>query len=165
MKLDARTILILSHPDRTKVLLLRRISTKKLFPNLITGIGGKIEFDLGEHNDIEKAMLREFHEETKIPLDEITNIHLRLSTITYRESFDGAVVLFWFTGDLIQIPNDLSCTEGTLHFFDKTNLPESEMIPSARQAIKFVVSLAPDDTMKYIGWFDDDKIILITNKD
>ena len=45
MTLDVRTILLLRNSDG-RVLLLRRAANKKLFPNLITGIGGKVELRL-----------------------------------------------------------------------------------------------------------------------
>ena len=60
MELDCRTALILRHPDGKQVLLLKRNASKKLLPNLITGIGGKVELEGGEGEDLEKCLLREF---------------------------------------------------------------------------------------------------------
>ena len=62
-KLDARTIVLLYNPDQTQVLLLRRSPEKALWPNLITGIGGKVEVILGEASDIRASLLREVAEE------------------------------------------------------------------------------------------------------
>src|ERR1051325_229163 len=71
MKLDVRTILLLRHPDGRQVLLLCRSPEKKLFPNLMTGIGGAVELASGEGADLEAAVLRELEEETRIRRDQI----------------------------------------------------------------------------------------------
>ena len=76
----------------------------------------------------------------------------RLSTIVTRGELQ--VLLLWFTGHLTAMPDDLSCTEGTLEFFDVDALPQAEMIPTARQTIPFVLSLPDDDPTVYNGCFD-----------
>ncbi len=151
MKIDIRGALVLFHPtDPDQILLLKRSNSKKLFPNLITGIGGKVELDQGEGEDLESSLLREFTEETSIPKETVRDIHLRLSTITNREEL---VVLLWYTGHLTTLPQDLACTEGVLAFYNKNNLPLSEMIPTAGQAIPFITSLPETDTTVYAGAF------------
>src|SRR5256885_3806589 len=107
MHLDVRTILILRHPDRRQVLLLRRSPHKKLFPNLITGIGGAVELRLGEGADLEAAVLRELEEETKIQRQDLFDLRLRLTRRLSRN--DAQVVLLWYMANLEIIPSDLSC--------------------------------------------------------
>jgi 8-oxo-dGTP pyrophosphatase MutT (NUDIX family) len=159
--LDVRTILILWHADRRQVLLLRRSAGKKLFPNLITGIGGAVELALGEGADLESAVLRELEEETQIHRNAISDLRPRLSTVLSR---DGAqVVLLWYTAKLLQFPDDLSCPEGELRFFHAQDLPLELMVPTAREAIPFVISLADDDPTTYSGIYEPKNFRLLTN--
>lgn len=152
MQLDVRTALVLRHPHTNAVLLLRRSPIKKLFPNLITGIGGKVELTAGEGDDLIAAAWREFQEETKIPPALVADVRLRLSTIISRG--DQQVLLLWLTGQLLALPPDLSCTEGVLEFHPIIQLPVDEMIPTARQAIPFILALSADDQIVYNGFLD-----------
>jgi 8-oxo-dGTP pyrophosphatase MutT (NUDIX family) len=159
--LDVRTILVLWHPDRRRVLLLRRSASKKLFPGLITGIGGAVELALGEGSDLESSVLRELEEETRIHPNVISDLRLRLSSLLSR---DGAqVVLFWYTAKLLQIPTDLSCSEGELRFYPAQDLPLDRMVPTARGAIPLVISLPDDDHTTYSGIYDGKIFGLLTN--
>ncbi len=159
-ELDVRTALILRHPTEEKALLLRRSPTKRLFPNLMTGVGGKVELEQGEGSDLAASMWREFTEETTIPAQLIEDARLRLSTIVSRGSLQ--VLLLWYTGRLLQLPNDLSCTEGQLEFHPVNNLPLDDMIPTARMAIPFILALPDHDETVYNGCLMDDGR-LITN--
>ena len=161
INLDVRTAIILRHPTESAVLLLRRSATKKLFPNLITGIGGKVELAQGEDDDLIGAAWREFQEETKISAGLVADVRLRLSTLISRG--DQQVLLLWLTGRLLDLPPDLSCTEGELAFYAIDHLPVDEMIPTARQAIPFVLALADDDRIVYNSCLQHDGS-LITNQ-
>lgn len=152
INLDVRTALVLRHPAEPTVLLLRRSPTKKLFPNLITGIGGKVELTAGEGDDLVAAAWREFQEETTIPPALVADVRLRLSTLISRG--DQQVLLLWLTGCLLDLPPDLGCTEGVLEFHPITQLPLDAMIPTARQAIPFILALAADDPLVYNGFLD-----------
>lgn len=160
MELDVRTALILRHPTEHKALLLRRSPTKRLFPSLITGVGGKVELAQGEGDNMTASMWREFTEETNIPRDQIVDARLRLSTIISRGSLQ--VLLLWYTGQLTVMPTDLSCTEGQLEFHPIDNLPTGEMIPTARETIPFILALPDSDETVYNGCFGADGL-LITN--
>ncbi|HEV8606564.1 MAG TPA: NUDIX domain-containing protein [Tepidisphaeraceae bacterium] len=162
MHLDVRTVLLLRHPDSRQLLLLRRAPNKKLFPDLITGIGGSVELARGEGNDLESSILRELEEETRIRRTDISNLRLRLSTVLSRDI--AQVVLLWYTANLAKIPSDLSCTEGALAFFPTQNLPLEQMVPTARQAIPFVASLLDADTQTYNGIYDPATLRLTTNR-
>lgn len=154
MQLDVRTAIILRHPTENAVLLLRRSPTKKLFPNLMTGIGGKVELDLGEGDDLTAAAWREFTEETKISADLVSDVRLRLSTVVSRGELQ--VLLLWYTGQLTALPPDLSCTEGVLEFHRVDQLPIHAMIPTASRTIPFILALPPTDEVVYNGYFDAD---------
>lgn len=160
INLDVRTAIILRHPTEPAVLLLRRSATKKLFPNLITGIGGKVELAQGEGDDLIGAAWREFQEETKIPATLVADVRLRLSTLISRG--DQQVLLLWLTGQLLAMPADLSCTEGVLEFHPINHLPVADMIPTARQAIPFILALAADDAIVYNSCLDQ-RGYLMTN--
>ena len=157
MELDCRTALILRHPDGKQVLLLKRNASKKLLPNLITGIGGKVELEGGEGEDLEKCLLREFVEETKIDINIISGIQLRLSTIISREN--QQVILLWFTGQLNEAPNDLTCNEGDLNFYDIDNLPLEKFTATASKAIPFILSHQDDKI--YNGIFTADGGLMV----
>ena len=162
MHLDVRTILVLRHPDRRQVLLLRRSTDKKLFPGLITGIGGAVELKIGEGADLDAAVLRELEEETRIARADISDLRLRLTTVHNRDH--AVVLLLWYTGKLSIIPSDLSCTEGGLSFFKAKDLPLELMIPTAREAIPFVISLSDDDSKTYSGTYEPKSFRLLTNR-
>src|SRR5688572_15020183 len=161
MYLDVRTILVLRHPDRRQVLLLRRSPHKKLFPNLITGIGGGVELARGEGADLDQAVLRELEEETQIHRNVISGLRLKLTSVLSRN--DAQVMLLWYMGNLAAIPSDLSCTEGELAFYPGSDLPLAAMVPTAREAIPFVISLPDDDAKTYNGVYAGKNFNLLTN--
>jgi 8-oxo-dGTP pyrophosphatase MutT (NUDIX family) len=161
MRLDVRTILILWHPDRGQVLLLRRSAEKRLFPNLLTGIGGAVELAAGEGADLESSVLRELEEETQITRTQIEDLRLRLTTLLSRDN--AQVILLWYTARLRQAPSSLSCTEGRLAFFPAQDLPIDLMVPTAREAIGFVISLGDDDHTTYSGIYSGNNFGLLAN--
>lgn len=161
MKLGVFTAIVLRHPTRDAVLLLRRSETKSSFPGLITGIGGQVELADGEGDDLVASLLREFDEETVIPMGIVKDVRCRLSTTITRGPLQD--VLLWFTGQLTAMPDDLSCTEGDLEFFDVDALPHAAMIPTARQTIPFILALPQDDNTIYNGCFESNGR-LITNR-
>lgn len=162
MKIDVRNITVLIHPNEQEVLLLKRASAKKLFPNLITGIGGKVELEKGEGKDLTEAMWRELLEETKISQGDVNNINLRLITTIQRS--DEVVILLWYKGILAAIPKDLSCNEGTLKFYSFDKLSDVEYVPTARDPIQFLVRLPEADDIIYTGVYTSN-LKLVLNKE
>lgn len=160
--LDVRTVLVLWHADGKRVLLLRRAKTKKLFPGLITGIGGAVELGRGEEQNLTRACLRELEEETRIRKEDVREVRLRLSTILSRD--EQQVVLLWFTGRLGAEPARMECTEGVLEFHEAGKLPVEEMVPTAREAIAFVVSLTDGDERAYNGVFDAELRLIVAGR-
>jgi 8-oxo-dGTP pyrophosphatase MutT (NUDIX family) len=161
MRLDVRTILVLWHPDRQQVLLLRRSAEKRLFPNLLTGIGGAVELAAGEGADLESSVLRELEEETQITRGQIDDLRLRLTTVLSRDN--AQVMLLWYTAILKHIPSSLFSSEGQLAFFPAQNLPLDGMVPTAREAIQFVISVGDDGHTTYSGIYDAKDFELWTN--
>lgn len=154
MQLDVQNILVLHHQDRQQILLLKRSPTKKLFPSLVTGVGGKVEVDKGEANNLSASVFREFTEETSILPETVDDLRLRL--VTTRVGDDEVVVLLWYTGFLQTTPEDLSCNEGELFFIDRTQLDTLNFVPSARDPIRFVVALSDADHVVYTAVYDRD---------
>lgn len=157
MKLDCRVVLVLKHPTENKVLLLRRAPHKKLFPNQITGIGGKAELEKGEAENLDLALWREFKEETKINPQIIADFKLRLVTLALRENTE--FLLFWYTGSLKELPQDLSCNEGELGFYGVNSLPLADFTETAAKAIPFILN-APGDRI-YNGLFKPDGSLVV----
>ena len=158
MKLDCRTALALIHPDNKQVLLLKRSATKKLLPNLITGIGGKVELQHGEGEDLKKSLLREFSEETKIDIGLVSEISLKLTTLNINGGYQ--VLIFWFAGKLAHIPTDLTCNEGVLNFYNIDSLPLEDFTPHAREAIPFILAL--QNQKIYTGIFNSDGKLIVS---
>lgn len=161
MKIDVRNIIILMHPNKREVLLLKRDPAKKLFPNLITGLGGKVELESGEGNDLTSAMWRELLEETQISKNSVREMRLKLITTVARP--DEIVILLWYKGTLISQPENLDCTEGSLQFYKISDLEKLEYIPTARDPIQFVTKLPEEDSTVYTGIYDSN-LRLIHNK-
>jgi hypothetical protein len=107
-------------------------------------------------------MAREAAEELPFPLSIVRNVRPRLSTILTRQA--EQVVLLWFTGELTAAPDSLQSPEGTLEYFAIDSLPLSEMVPTARDAIAFVIHLPDDDTTIYNGVYDPVTLRLLTNR-
>lgn len=161
MRIDTRTIFVPIAPDGF-VWLLKRREDKKLFPGLITGIGGKVELSDGEGEDLEAAGRREWEEEVPQLKDSLEDIRLRL--VTHDTRGTDIFVLLWFTVKLNAVPTDHFCSEGVLLTLDPENLPFDEMVPTARHAIPFVLGLAEDDLTIYDGLFSPGLKQLVLSK-
>lgn len=160
--LNVFTALILHHPTDSSVLLLKRSDTKKRWPGYITGVGGMVELRDGEADDLIASALRELDEETHIPLEQVENVQLRLSTILSRGQTQD--ILLWLTGQLLSVPADLYSPDGTLTFYPLDELPLAQMIPTARATVPFITSLAPDDPVTYTGVFVGDELFTTTTE-
>lgn len=147
--LKAWTVIVLEDMAREKVLLLRRSEKKLLLPDLVTGIGGKIEFEIGEAGDIEASALRELEEETEVRREHVQNLQMRLATIITEDGLTR--LLYWMTGTLTKEPTSLASTEGVLEWHAKDQLPLSEMTRGAMRAIPFILTLRDDDLHIYSG--------------
>ena len=64
------------------ILLLERSASKKIYPNLWSGVGGHVEPN--ELGDIKLSCLREIHEETNIPPEHITTLDHRYLVLRHK---------------------------------------------------------------------------------
>ncbi|MBN1783933.1 MAG: NUDIX domain-containing protein [Alphaproteobacteria bacterium] len=113
-------VLFLFDTKKGNVLLLKRAPKKhtKNLDGLLTGIGGKIEFDKGEGDDLKVSVFRELEEETKINRNDITNLRHPIATFQVIESFENiTATIYWYTALLNESPKDLSCIEGELAWY------------------------------------------------
>lgn len=125
--LAAFTVIVLHHQG--KYLLLERAPTKKLFPNLWTGVGGKVELD--EMRDLRASAYRELLEETGVAATDVENFVLRRVLFHAR---DDLTALLYYTADLktYVLPH---CPEGALRWVAPADFAQIEFIESAGAAI------------------------------
>lgn len=109
----------------TKIVLLKRASFKKIFPNLYTGIGGKQE---PEDKDIHQTALRELKEETDVRT-EITQFAKCIV------QGDHARILNFYFG---LYNNDVlpECNEGDLEWVFVDKLLDKEIISTTVKVIE-----------------------------
>ncbi len=107
-------------------ILLKRAPTKKLFPNLYTGIGGKRE---PEDQDIQQTALRELKEETGI---EVPVVQFSKCIV----QGEHARILNFFYGISNPELGLPECTEGTLEWVDIDKLLEKALIPTTLEIIR-----------------------------
>ena len=161
-KIELYTAVILKDPKTGKIALLKRANTKKLFPNLVTGIGGKVELDHGEGNDLEGSLLRELAEEVSLRPTDINNLRLRLVSTLVRA--DSIMNLLWLTATLNQSHREFHCTEGTISFCDPDQLDTTHFTPTAKKTIPFICGLSEDDKKVYTSIFDRSETEMTTNQ-
>jgi|SRR5579871_4625331 len=163
IRLDVRTILVIRQPGSPRVLLLRRNLSKGLFPGLITGVGGKVELALGEAEDITAAALRELEEETPLFHHDVHPPQPKLVTIR-REGEHTIVLLVWLLSTLCkEACLELTSVEGDLEWYDENALPLSQMVPTAKDPIPFILGLPDDDHSLYFGYYlgESSQLVLI----
>lgn len=120
--MDIRTVVVLIHADR--VLLLRRASWKKLFPNRWTGLGGKVEPE--ELGDPLASAQRELFEETDLRPDELRDLRIQRALLMEKPD-EGLLCLLYITGRTIsaRVP---SCNDGSLAWVEPAALPDLDLI-------------------------------------
>jgi 8-oxo-dGTP pyrophosphatase MutT (NUDIX family) len=135
MELKAYISFLLFSKDEKKVLLLRRSADKSFAPNLITGIGGTVEFASGEAKDMWQCAFRELKEECGIPQEEVTRLGASLQFI--RPDPGITHMITWCTGTWEgAIPTS---DDGVLAWYDVDQLPIQDMVPSAQLCIPYVI--------------------------
>lgn len=131
--LVAYTVTVLRHQDT--YLLLQRAATKRIWPNLWTGVGGRVEEH--EYVDLCQSALRELAEETGIISADVTQFALRRVLLHARPQMPLTLLLY-FTGTLRQkvLP---PCSEGTLAWVTAADLPKLAIIGSTRPVLPLLL--------------------------
>jgi 8-oxo-dGTP diphosphatase len=162
--LVAYTVVVLCHQHA--YLLLQRSATKRLWPNLWSGVGGRVEAD--EFHDLQSAALREVAEETGIAPADIWQFSLRRVLFHARPGMPLTALLY-FTGTL-QTRLLPACTEGTLAWVSADQLSQLALIGSTRAVLPLLIadyardaagdealqlgvaSFQPDGELETIAW-------------
>jgi 8-oxo-dGTP pyrophosphatase MutT (NUDIX family) len=138
MELKAYISFLLFSKDEKKVLLLKRAANKSFAPNLITGVGGTVEFEQGEAKDMWRCAFRELQEECGIIQSEVTRLGASLQFI--RPDPGVTHLITWCTDTW---EGEIPVTkDGVLYWYDIDNLPIEEMVPSAQLCIPYVIKAA-----------------------
>lgn len=139
-----RTLSFIRHLNG-KVLLIRGAPTKRLWPNLLNGVGGHVE--PGEN--VMEAAHREIREETH--LDDIQELALRgLISIDTNTPLRG-ILLFVFAGSTSSIRITAS-DEGIPEWHDWRSLDDSQMLPDLPDILTRIESSTPGEIFygKYV---------------
>lgn len=144
-----RTLCFVTNSD--DVLLMRRASHKRVFPNQYNGVGGHIE--RGE--DVYASARREILEETGLDVD---NLHLR-AVYNIDAGEETGIILFVFTcvsASREVIAND----EGTLHWIHKTSVTQFDLVEDLPMILPRVLEMQDGDAPLYVHVsYDEDDCI------
>lgn len=130
------------------VLLLRGAATKRIWPNRYNGVGGHVERD----EDVYSAAIREAREETGL---DVTDLRLR-GVVNIDAGKAQGILMFVFTAKANQ-REVIACAEGSLEWWPRDNLPQSDLVDDLTILLPRVLSMADDEqpfSARY--WYDDD---------
>jgi 8-oxo-dGTP diphosphatase len=127
------TAVVLHHAQR--YLLLRRAPTKRIAPNLWTGIGGRVEAD--ELDNLNASVLREVAEETGLSAADIERLTLRRALL-HNRPHEPLTLLLFFTGELRELLTP-HCTEGALAWLTPEQLADLPMLETTRSILPLVI--------------------------
>ena len=131
-----------------KVLMMKRGLHKEMAPGMWAGIGGHI--DLTDINnpraiDLTETCCREVYEETGIPKSAIKDLKLRYIAVRL---IDNQVR--WHHHYFGEIENEVSlqeCTEGELHWVNKSEILDLPMTTSVKEAVKHWIQNPHEDAI------------------
>lgn len=151
--LEALNILFLFSQDKQEILLLKRNKNKKIFPNFYTGIGGKIEFEQLEHKNLNKAVIRELEEETKIKESNLIDLKCNLLTQHNRTTGKELTLLLWYSAVIDKKQTPLYCNEGNLEWVKIKDIPKIKLIDTAEIALNYIIN-TPDSKGTSLAYID-----------
>ncbi len=130
-----RTLCFVCHGD--SVLLMKRASTRRVFPNQYNGVGGHIERD----EDPLQGAIREIKEETGL---DVQNVRLR-AIHNIDAGHESGIMMFVFTAqsDTREV-NLIDKTEGTLHWIRRHQLATLDLVEDLPTLLPRVLAMADD---------------------
>lgn len=147
-----RTLCFITHGD--DILLMKRATHRRIFPNRYNGVGGHIERD----EDPLTGVLREIEEETGLS---VHNVRLR-AIYNVDAGQPTGIVLFVFTAvsDTQQVISD--DVEGTLHWIARETVLELDLVDDLPQLLPRILSMSPNDPplFVHVSYNSDDAIQL-----
>ena len=127
------SMILLACGDR--YLLLKRSASKRFAPGKWTGLGGRVESD--ELDDVHASALREFHEETGLNADQITDLSLR-RVLLHNRPGAPLTLLLYFTGALSE-PLVLNSDEGTLRWLSEDEIAQLDVIENTAEVLPLLI--------------------------
>ena len=135
------------------VLLMKRSPNRRVFPNQYNGVGGHIERD----EDPLTSARREIREETGL---DVTSLRLRaIYNIDAGET--TGILLFVFTGQT-QMRDVLANDEGTLHWIDRSEVMQLDLVEDLPQLLPRILSMQDDSLplFVHVSYDEADSILM-----
>jgi 8-oxo-dGTP diphosphatase len=124
------TVCFLFDEENNKILLLER--SRQPMQNLMTGVGGKTDFD----EDIYLSCLREIKEETGFV---VRSLKFRGVIKTIIDSLDNSWILFIYTARQFS-GQQIECPEGRLTWVDRSELLNQNLIGFIREIVPYILA-------------------------
>jgi 8-oxo-dGTP diphosphatase len=119
------------------VLLMKRASHRRVFPNRYNGVGGHIE----RYEDPLASIIREITEETDLSVD---NVRLR-SVHNIDANGENGIMMFVFTAISASRKFKDSGEEGTLHWIPRNQLLELDLVDDLPELLPRILRMDDND--------------------
>ena len=159
MQLRAYVTILLVDEKKENVLLLKRAANKSFAPNLITGVGGTVELEEGEAQDMWKTVERELEEEVGIKHSEVRDWYATLRFM--REDEHGTHIITNVVGTWEGEPP--ASDDGVLAWYPINTLPVDELVPSQKHGIPFSLFRTADQGTA-LAVYKPSEFVVIENK-
>ena len=156
-KLRNMTSVYITNKSKNKMLLLFRQGGRVVNNVWIGSAGG--HFEECELNDAKACVLRELEEELGLRESDIDNLSLRY--VTLRRTNGEIRQNYFFFAELNDVNEALVSNEGTIRWFDFSELSELEMPFSAKFVIEHYLKIGYRTDELYGGVSDGEKVIFI----
>ena len=136
------------------LLLMKRASHKRAFPNQYNGLGGHVE----RNEDPASGALREINEEAGL------HVHsLRLRSIHNIDAGDASgILLFVYTAISESRDFHSDCSEGSLHWVPLAQVCELDLVEDLPLILPRILAMGPDEPplSAHVGYDPSDQIVL-----
>ena len=156
-KLRNMTSVYITNKSKNKMLLLFRQGGRVVNNVWVGSAGG--HFEECELNDAKACVLRELEEELGLRESDIDNLSLRY--VTLRRANGEIRQNYFFFAELKGDNEDLVSNEGTIRWFDFTELSELEMPFSAKFVIEHYLKIGHKTNDLYGGVADGEKVVFV----